>query len=384
MKIRILMAIVFAILTARVQIQAADGVERLPIGSPRALLDYRLAKNAQIDVEIKIEGYQHPSTTEVEETRPANGQNVIYGRSLPYWWNSYSWYGPDNSFNYYPGWYLKEDGTVEGVRILARRAAVTADKLELKTLLVRLMQEAVAKSDIDPDDPVLQGKKVTILLNMVQEVMGVYPNGTEPFPVNSTIVKNEFVLGAVKDAQGKTVIPASAYDTDIDNPSLVEPYPIIPLVNVLRGEARDDKGVVFNSSLVPTDWSNFTWYYSNNVVFFQNTFILGQQPGVVQLWYRDGSTQVFRLDDGTLIPEVPVVTLALKIPSGLVAADAPGSPAEMTVTVKGLPGRYTLQRSTDLKTWFDMATGLTNSLGAVSVTDWPSVERKFYRAFLTP
>mgnify|MGYP001575596224 FL=1 len=78
MKIRILMAIVFAILTARVQIQAADGVERLPIGSPRALLDYRLAKNAQIDVEIKIEGYQHPSTTEVEETRPANGQNVIY------------------------------------------------------------------------------------------------------------------------------------------------------------------------------------------------------------------------------------------------------------------------------------------------------------------
>jgi len=329
MKLKVALAIFIALQVAEFQISAA--VSSLPIGSVEKVLNHELKNTHQIVINIQW------------------GNSV---EDIDNWNVSFLFMDSYRS-------YTKTDETIESVNDLCQRSASTSDKLELKILLRGIMREAV-RVYVDPNDPALQEKVIAVLIG---GDWNPDPNNYEQ-TVGTFSVENTFVLGALKDAQGKTIIPDSAYDVDLERAIGVGRSGWsrgLFVGNIVRGEIKDEQGNTLASKLAISR-------SSNQAITFNNSFLFGQQTGTVQLWYVDGSTQVFSLADGSLLSPLPVLTVTL------------ASQTTLRVTVSNLlAGPVTIRYSENLKDWNTLSV-LTSTTGSVEVNDTIAGQARFYRA----
>ncbi|MBI2475814.1 MAG: hypothetical protein HYV67_01050 [Candidatus Taylorbacteria bacterium] len=315
--------------------QTFAAVSSLPIGSVEKVLNHELQNTHRIDINVDL--------------MDDSGKNftIVYWN---YWWS-----------------YTKSDGTTESVNALCQRSAATSDKAELKALLQTMMREAVRVS-VDPNDPELQGKVVGVLIGGNWQPASVnYQQSVTTFSV-----QNYFTIGAFKDSHGKTVIPESAYEADMEKAITIRVNQGFFIDGIVKGEIRNEQGNVLESETA------LSWL-PNKVIGFNNAYVFGQQPGTIQLWYTDGTFQVFNLADGSLLsPLSPTLTIASVQPVFSAKSAEPVDPA-VKLTVTGGPGSVTLEYSENLKNW-QVLTVLTNTTGSVSTTDSATGSARFYRA----
>ncbi len=339
---KLVLATFIAALTAGFQALAVTTLTSLPIGSVERVLNHELANTHQIVLNVEV----------ADNTQDMENWNV----SIPFMgaWRSYT----------------KADGSEESVNALCQRAAATSDKTELKALLQTMMREAVRVS-FDPNDPALQGKVIAVAGGAE---WALDPNNYLE-EVGTLSIKNIFVLGDIKDSQGKTVIPESAYEVDMEKAITRKNGQGFFIDNIAKGEIRNIKGDVIESG-------NVVSWLPNKMIGFNNTYIFGQQAGTIQLWYTDGTTQTFSLD-GSLISLAPILTIAPVAPSaGLESAKISQTPAGVKVRFVGPLGTVNLEYTDSFDgNWLPLAT-LQNYTGSVEFVDVATNSARFYRAHL--
>ncbi|MBI2476036.1 MAG: hypothetical protein HYV67_02230 [Candidatus Taylorbacteria bacterium] len=319
--------------------QTFAAVSSLPIGSVEKVLNHELMNTHQIVLNVQ-------SADNAQDIENGN-VNFLFMRA----WRSYT-----------------KAGTTESINALCQRSAATSDKAELKALLQTMMREALRVS-VDPNDPKLQGKVIAVLNGGTWS-----PSDPENYLelIGTFIVDNEFVLGELKDSQGKTIIPESAYEVDMGKAITRRINQGFFIDGIVKGEIRNEQGNVLESETA------LSWL-PNKAIVFNNAYVFGQQPGVMQLWYTDGTSQTFSLADGSLVlPLSPTLTIASVQPVFSAKSAEPVDPA-VKLTVTGGPGSVTLEYSENLKNW-QVLTVLTNTTGSVSTTDSATGSARFYRA----
>lgn len=322
-------AILVAVFAAGFQGHAA--VQSLPIGSVGRVLRGEVFQTDQIVINVQVAD---------------SVADLNYGKMTIIYMDAFQSYS-------------KSDGSTESVADLCQRASASQDYTELRSLLEKMMRFAVGLS-LDPNNPAYQGKVIGVIAD------GDYWPDQANFiqSIGTFAVLNTFTLGDLKDSQGSTVIPESAFATDMYG-AITHPINQGFFIDGLQSvEVLDLQGDVIGHGNVLSWWPN-------NVVVLYNNFVFGQLAGTIRITYLDQSVQVFSLADGSLLSPLPTISASLL-----------SSPPGIRLTISGVPpGPFVLKFSENLKDWSVFMDNLPGGLGSITVDDPVSEKARFYRVY---
>ena len=118
---------------------------------------------------------------------------------------------------------------------------------------------------------------------------------------------NEFSL--VPNEKGELVVPESAYKVDLVAALMQSRGHAFFVENIERAllEVENEKGNIIRAidSLDGFSYERESVViYRNEVVFFPIKYVVSGQSGSITLWYTNGTKRVYRLQNGTLFPQL--------------------------------------------------------------------------------